>query len=119
MKTLLIATCLSCFSVVFTYAQTDTIRDERNLIPKDKPTPPQDKDSDIVLVPQEKIPATLRQALLNDLYTGLEKSGVYQRKSTKEYSIEVRTAGGVKKYRFDEKGQPITGMGSAPNATPN
>ena len=116
---LLIATAF--FSVTIAQAQVDTIRDERMQIPNDIPVVKSavDKNDDLVLVPNDKLPAILRQALLNELYAGWENNGVHQRKSTGEYSIEINQGGAVKKYRFDEKGQPITGLGSSPNANPN
>jgi hypothetical protein len=118
---------LFIFSIVFfgarvVNAQTDTLRDERNQIPKEAPavSPSEEKqNSDFVLIPADRIPPALRQVLLNELYAGWENGGVYQNKETREYTVKIKTAGDSIKYWFDEKGQPITALGSAPGSTPN
>jgi hypothetical protein len=117
---------LMIFGIVFfgafaAHAQTDTLRDERNQIPNDLPVPQprENPDRDLILIPNSDLPATLRQSLLNELYAGWETEGVYKSKTTGEYSIETKTAGGTQKFRFDDKGQPITGTASSPGMTPN
>lgn len=115
------------FGAIAAHAQPDkirpdTLRDERNQIPKEGPVvaPSEEKaDSGLVLIPTDRIPPALREALLNELYAGWENSGVYQNKETHEYTIHVKSAGDSTKYRFDEKGQPITGQGAAPGSIPN
>jgi hypothetical protein len=103
-------------------AQTDTLRDERYQIPKEVPAaaPADEKESShMVPVPADRIPPSLREVLLNELYAGWENGGVYQNKDTGEYTVKIKTAGDSIKYWFDEKGQPITALGSAPGSSPN
>ena len=123
MKNIIAIVVFALLGVISAHAQTDTIRDERKQVPDTVPAPAkaqeQDVGSDWVLIQDDKIPDELRKSLLQEQYAGWETAGVFRHKETGEFTVEIKTAGGSKKYRFDNKGQPLTGLGSEPVMNPN
>jgi hypothetical protein len=79
--------------------------------------------NDMVIIPQDRLPESLRTTLRGDEYQGWEQSKIYQDPSTGEYLLEMETTtttpnntnpnatsqdqSGLRTYRFDRYGRVI------------
>lgn len=92
-------------------AQTDTTKrtDPAQPAQEQPAQQPQDqyRSAELVPLPADEIPATLKKTLEAPEYKGWENATIYQNKSTKEYVLEMTAGGEHKVYRFDRSGQPI------------
>lgn len=59
--------------------------------PQTLPSQSQYRPNDMVIIPQDKLPESLRTTLRGNEYQGWEKSKIYQDPSTGEYLLEMET----------------------------
>lgn len=104
------------------HAQTDTTRNrqqQRTQTPTQSPVPQpqtptpaqqgnQYRTQDMMVVPQDQVPSTLRQTLQGTQYKGWENSTLYQDRATGEYSLDINNGAATPRtYRFDKNGKVI------------
>lgn len=94
--------------------------------PQTLPSQSQYRPNDMVIIPQDQLPESLRATLRGDQYQGWEQSKIYQDPSTGEYLLEMETTttapnntnpnattqdqsgnNSLRTYRFDRYGKVI------------
>jgi hypothetical protein len=100
--------------------------------PQTLPSQTQYRPNDMVIIPQDKLPESLRTTLRGNEYQGWEKSKIYQDPSTGEYLLEMETTtiapsntnpnsttqsgnNALRTYRFDRYGRVINDQNKTGN----